>query len=253
MRTFLQRFIKQIPNGITLLNLCSGMFSVLFSVRGMTEMAASMVFLAAIFDFLDGTMARVLNAYSPLGKELDSLADLVSFGVAPALMMYLIMQQSLSSSAESGMKGSSFAAVLPFLSVLLVVCAGVRLARFNLSPSNTEAFSGLPTPANGIFFASYAQLFSIHSGKLSPLIANPWIMICLILLFSFLMVSSLPMLTIKFTSLRWKGNESRFIMLVVSLILLILLRWEAIPVIILLYMVVSPVMLYLFKPNTDRS
>ena len=231
--------IRQLPNGVTLLNLLSGTLSVFFCYRGNTELAAGMVFLAAIFDFLDGFTARLLHSYSDLGKELDSLADLVSFGVAPAFLMYQLILFSL----EPSQHKLWCVQTLQYLPALLVLCAGVRLALFNINPPDQESFSGMPTPANGIFFASYALAFQGKDDTLSTLALSPWIITLALLLFSFLMVSTIPMLTVKFSHLRWQGNEYRYILVAVSLVLLILLHLTAIPFIIVAYLAVSLVRL----------
>jgi len=229
---------KHIPNFITLLNLASGFAGILFLLRGHTQWAFLMVPAAALFDFLDGMAARLLKAGSALGKDLDSLADLVSFGVLPAL---LICSELYAGDLNQGMQQPAVIRQVIFASpVLLVLAAAVRLARFNHDTRQLHSFLGLPTPANGLFFASLAFVFHLYPDHGAALaLSSPLAVLALVLLFSWLMVSELPMFSLKISSVAFRGNEIRFVFVGISAILLILLHWFALPLIIGLYILMS--------------
>jgi len=225
---------KQIPNAITCLNLFSGCIACVMAFQGDFFCAALFIYLAAFFDFLDGMAARLLKAYSDIGKELDSLADLVSFGVAPGVILFSWLKTIQGEPATIAISGVS---VLPYAAFLITVFSALRLAKFNIDTRQTTSFIGLPTPANAIFIAS---LISLHDDAgLQFLLHNIWFIIVLICLLSCLLVCKLPMFSLKFKSLRWKKNQTRYIFLGLSIILLILFRLTAIPLIIILFILMS--------------
>jgi len=221
--------IKQIPNTITCLNLFSGCIACVMAFYGDYFCAALFIYLAAVFDFLDGMAARLLNAYSKIGKELDSLADMISFGFAPGVILFSWLQT---------MQGEI--SILPYAAFLIPVFSALRLAKFNIDTRQTSSFIGLPTPANAIFIASLISL--PDNACLQSLLHNICFIIILIVILSFLLVCELPMFSLKFKSLSWKSNQTRYIFLSLSIILLIIFQLTAIPLIILLFIFMSLVL-----------
>lgn len=240
-------FIRHIPNTITSLNLFSGCVAIVMAFEGHLVWASFLIGIAAVFDFLDGMAARLLKAYSPMGKELDSLADMVSFGVVPAVILYQIMKLSLGIehlSCDISLK-AWFALLLPFV---VAVFSGLRLAKFNIDERQTESFIGLPTPANAILIGSlpliltYSSYQSVHG-----FILNPWVLIVLALFMSFMLVAEFPMFSLKFKSLDFKKNKLRYIFIILVIVLSVAVQYIAIPFIILLFIVLSAVNNWIYK------
>jgi len=233
--------MKHIPNFITSLNLASGFISIIFILNGDINTASWLILLAMVFDFLDGFSASVLKAYSEIGKELDSLADVVSFGVAPGLIIYHLLTAALSPLNKTGLyvSGSAFSTLL-LIPAIMPVCAAVRLAIFNTDTSQTTSFKGLPTPANALAVISVV-LGGYYSGSafLATFIASPVSLIILSLTLSVLMVTRIPLLSLKFKSLKIKGNEGRYILIAVCAIIILAFGIGSIPGIIPAYIVVS--------------
>src|SRR3989339_1304247 len=171
------RLTKHIPNTITLVNLFCGILAVIFGIKGWLHFSVYLIITAAIFDFCDGFAARLLKAYSPMGKELDSLADMVSFGVLPSVIVYILLKQSL------GIYQFSFDLSIKAILVLLfpfiiAVFSGLRLAKFNIDERQTESFVGLPTPANAIFLCSLPLISGMgENAFFNGIILNPWFLI----------------------------------------------------------------------------
>jgi len=232
---------RHIPNFITSLNLASGFLAIIFILKGDPVTASWLVLAAMVFDFLDGFASRLLNAYSDLGKELDSLADVVSFGVVPGLIIYLLLSTSLDTSLPSAVNSTWFTIVLiSLVPALLPVCAGLRLAKFNIDTTQTTSFRGLPTPAAALAVVS-VLLSSVYSDSeiLKALISSPVFIIIFSLAVSLLMVSRIPLLSFKFKSWGFRGNEGRYILVAVSAVMIIILHWGGIPLIIPAYIIVS--------------
>jgi CDP-diacylglycerol---serine O-phosphatidyltransferase len=232
---------KSIPNIITSINLLCGSIAVILVFEGFLHMAAIMVLVASVFDFLDGFAARLLNAYSAVGKELDSLADMVSFGLAPALVVYRMMKESLSGSSVDE---HSFI-ILPLLAMVIAVFSALRLAIFNVDERQSNEFIGLPTPANAIFFISLPLV--IHYGSphhfLHPFFlsvtGNFTVLLILAVVFSFLLVSPYPLFSLKFTNLSFSSNSTRYIFVIIALVLVLLAGIYALPFIIIAYILLS--------------
>ena len=194
-----------------------------------------MIFVAGLFDFLDGFAARILHAHSPIGAHLDSLADVVSFGVAPGFIMYFLMGQTDYSTF-------GFVWVMPvtlaYLAFLLPVFAAVRLAKFNIDDSQATSFKGLPTPAVALFVASLplalAQIGLLKCGAL-----NFWVCLGITLIFSFMMVSRLRFFSFKMQRLAWKGYQWQWIFLIVAVAGVVVFQWLALPFVVLLYVLLS--------------
>jgi CDP-diacylglycerol--serine O-phosphatidyltransferase len=232
--------IKQIPNFITSLNILAGCLSIVASAEGYSVLAGLFIFAAAIFDFFDGLAARALHAYSEIGKQLDSLADMVSFGLAPAFILYYLIKPVLlisELSLDNLEPLTVFYLVTPFL---LVVFSGLRLAKFNVDTRQINSFIGLPTPANAILIASLPVVMIVTgSMKYYFLILNLKFLIPLIFIQCFLLVSPIPMFSLKFKSLNFKENLVRYIFILLVIVLGITMKIVAIPLTIFLYVVVS--------------
>lgn len=227
--------IKQhIPNTITCCNLVLGCFSILFSFSGMPVAAAIMIFVAGLFDFFDGFTARLLNAHSPIGGDLDSLSDVVSFGVAPGFIMYHVMHDSMIDVMWPLGNVSLFAC----LAFLLPVFSAVRLAKFNVDTRQTTSFIGLPTPPMAIFMASL-PLAMWQLGVLGRPVLNPYLCLGIVILFSVMMVCNLHFFSFKMKKASWKGNEVRWIFLIIAVAGFAIFRFVALPFILLVYILMS--------------
>jgi CDP-diacylglycerol--serine O-phosphatidyltransferase len=248
--------MKSIPNLFTLLNLFFGCLAVILILQngvtaldnpdgtgtqfiGMPEktgLASLFIGLAALVDFLDGLVARLFKATSPMGKELDSLADVVSFGVAPGMILYQLLRLSWATQANG--LDVSVGWLLP---ALLIPCAAAyRLARFNIDDSQQYGFKGVPTPAAGLLIASLPLIsWYTNSRLVEAALLNKWVLYALILLIAYLMTSNLPLMALKFKDTSLRGNLPKLILLALALVAAIFLRWLAVPVIFVFYIIVS--------------
>ena len=223
--------IRHVPNTITCLNLFCGCLSIVMSFDGRLDMAAYFILIAAVFDFLDGFAARWLRAYSAMGKELDSLADVVSFGVAPASIMYDLL---LSAVLKHDLY--PFGWLVAFSAYFIAVFSALRLAKFNIDTRQTDSFIGLPTPANAIFICSLAF---ISLGDLYFLTDNLFFLLAVTVVFSYLLIAELPLFSLKLKSFDWKNNKIRYIFMALSAFILLTLQWAGLAVVILLYIILS--------------
>ncbi|MES2838605.1 MAG: CDP-alcohol phosphatidyltransferase family protein [Bacteroidota bacterium] len=238
---------KQIPNAITCLNLFIGCIAILYISNNMLDMAAYCIGIAAIFDFFDGLAARVLHVSSEIGKQLDSLADMVSFGLVPGYIMHKLLVFSLKYNSES-IDETNPTFYLSYFGFLITIFSAIRLAKFNIDTRQTNSFIGLPTPANSFLIGSVALLlFTTQNEELKKLILNPSFLIGLTVLSSYLLVAEIPLFALKFKNFKLKGNEIRYVFLIISLITFVLFKIIAIPIILLLYIVIS----LLFKTKTS--
>jgi len=230
---------KHIPNAITCLNLFCGCLGIVFCfnssliVKGSEnlEYAAYAILLAAVFDFLDGLVARSLKAYSDIGKELDSLADMVSFGVLPAIIVYHLFLKS------PQIEGVSV--YLNYIAFVLAIFSALRLAKFNVDIRQSENFIGLPTPANAMLIASLPLIIGHSDPFWKAYILNPFFLFILSLGMSFLLVMELPLLSLKFKNLNFRENMLRYMLLLISVVLLLLFQFAAVPMIIFAYIILS--------------
>ena len=233
--------MRYIPNLITSLNLASGFFSIILILNGDIITASWLILAAMMFDFLDGFAARALKAYSDIGKELDSLADVISFGVAPGIIIYHLLFETLSPADKTGICISGATSVIfLIISAIMPVCAALRLAVFNTDSTQTTSFKGLPTPANAL--AVITIVLGVHysgSAFLSSLIASPIFLIILSLSLSVLMVTRISLLSLKFKNYRLKGNEGRYLMVVLCAVMVLIFGIRSIPWIIPVYVIVS--------------
>lgn len=221
--------VKNIPNSITCLNLLSGCFACIFAFQGQYDWVALCIGLSALFDFLDGMAARLLHAYSPLGKELDSLADLISFGLAPGLMVMHLMAYN---STFHGM--AEYQSWWALSALLIPVFSALRLAKFNIDTRQTTSFIGLPVPANALFWIGICQAVLRME---SPVCG--YAIVALVIIFSLLLISEIPMFSLKFKNLKWKENYLRYLIIVVAAICLISLGLAGLAATIGLYIVLS--------------
>ncbi|OIP81777.1 MAG: CDP-diacylglycerol--serine O-phosphatidyltransferase [Porphyromonadaceae bacterium CG2_30_38_12] len=212
---------KHIPNFITSLNLLAGCMAVYYAFQADYFSSFRLVLLAAVFDFFDGFAARLLRAYSPMGKELDSLADIVSFGLVPGVIAFSLLREA----------GSSI--FLSFVAFVIPIFSALRLAKFNIDERQTSSFIGLPTPANALFWIGISVSFE------SFLVAHPWLVILLAFIFSILLVAEIPMFSLKFKNILWSENKTQFLFLAGCVLLLVLLQINALAAIVAWYIVIS--------------
>lgn len=245
---------KQIPNLFTLLNLFFGCIAIVFALQNGIDiiyskegeqfiklkenvcLASLFIAIAAVVDFLDGFIARLLDIPTEMGKQLDSLADVVSFGVAPGIILYQFLRMGFIKDSD-GIEASSLFLIPAFI----FTCAGAyRLARFNLDTSQAYGFKGVPIPAAGLVVASLPLIYWYgNSDVIYNLILNKWFLYTIIIVLSWLMVSKLPIMAMKFKDYSIKNNMSKIILLVIAILSAILLKWLAIPVVFIAYIILS--------------
>ena len=245
-----QPVYKHIPNLITLLNLCSGFLSIVCIFYRNLEAAALFIVIASLFDFLDGLTARLLNATSETGKVLDSISDIVSFGVAPAALVFMIIEFSLvHSNPDFSFSTATFTdRLLLFTSVVLLITSALRLAIFT-SRKESILFSGLPTPANALFIAGLIFILTDPGmEQIAAWITNLYLLVPLILLLSFLMISNTRFISFKFRQFGFQHNKLRYIFIAFSAVLLILFQKFGIVLVVLSYIIVSVLNHFLTKP-----
>jgi CDP-diacylglycerol--serine O-phosphatidyltransferase len=225
---------RHIPNALTCGNLLSGCIGIVFAFKGQLDVAAYAVIISGIFDFFDGFAARLLHVKSDIGKELDSLADMVSFGFLPGVVMY-----SLIASSESSTN------YLPYAGFLITIFSALRLAKFNIDLRQTQDFIGLNTPMNTLFIVSLPFI----QKQYPQLINSTWLLLGITALMSWLLVSEIRIFSLKFKSIRWKENKIKFTFLLMSAVLLGILQFAAIPLILVIYIGMS----IIYFKQEDRS
>jgi CDP-diacylglycerol---serine O-phosphatidyltransferase len=253
--------MKHLPNLFTLLNLVFGCLAIVFTLQNgiiissddagnpliavpeKIWLASLFIGLAAVIDFLDGFVARLLKAGSEMGKQLDSLSDLVSFGVAPGMIAYQFLRLSIAKE-ETGIEAS----ITWLLPAFILPCAAAwRLARFNLDNSQSYSFKGMPVPTVGIFFAALPLIFwNVNDEWVKNILLNKWFLYGLIFLFSWLMTSSIPLMALKFKDFSIKNNIPKYLLAIISVAAIVILKWLAVPAIVLAYVLIS----LLFKNRT---
>ena len=229
---------KHIPNAITCGNLFCGCLAIVAAFKGNLVMTAYLVGIAAVLDFFDGFVARLLKVGGELGKQLDSLADMVTFGVVPGVVMYQMITFSLNAHHINAIDNNL--KYLPYLGFLITIFSCIRLAKFNIDTRQTNSFIGVPTPANTILICSFPLINKFQ--EIYPfflLTENLWIFIGITILMSYLLIAELPLFAMKFKNFGWPDNKIRYSFLIISVILLILFQFIAIPFIIFLYIVLS--------------
>jgi CDP-diacylglycerol---serine O-phosphatidyltransferase len=248
--------MKNIPNLFTLLNLALGFVAIIFILQTGQTIAfinnegvimvdlpekitwgAVLIFCAAIVDFLDGFLARLFKATSAMGKQLDSLSDVVSFGVAPGLIIYQLLRISYARE-ENGLDIS----IVFLLPALIIACAAAwRLAKFNLDESQQFSFKGLPTPAAGLFVASLPLILKVppEAINITDYLINKWVLYLIIVILSYLMVSNLPLMSFKFKDFSFKNNLPKYLLVIIGIVAAVFLQWLAVPILLIAYVIVS--------------
>lgn len=242
-------FKKHIPNVVTLLNLFCGSIAVIFAVYNNYVAAAIFVFLGIFFDFFDGLLARKLNVQSPLGLELDSLADMVTSGLVPGIVMFKLLSMSVDTPFfiestddwSTAMHWTGFRiSWLPLIGLFITLASAYRLAKFNLDKDQQSYFKGLPTPANALLIISLPLIMEFQDSDLmNALILNKWFLIVLTFVSCYLLNSNIKLFALKFKNYGFKDNAVRYIFLILTFVLLVLLQFAAIPIIILTYILLS--------------
>lgn len=236
---------KHIPNAITCCNLLCGCLAIVQAFEGNLVYAAYLVGMGAIFDFFDGFAARMLKVSSPIGKDLDSLTDMVTFGVVPGVVMFklIAMTRLLKIASDSNSPDISAIAIensiyLPqYLAFIITIFSAIRLAKFNNDTRQTDSFIGVPTPAVALFICSIPLILNYNNHY--DFLLNPYILSITSVILSFLLISELPLFALKFKHFKWAGNEIRFVFLGLCLVTLITLQFVGIPIIIILYILLS--------------
>jgi CDP-diacylglycerol--serine O-phosphatidyltransferase len=219
---------KHIPNFITLLNLFCGSIAVIFAVNGNMLATALFVFLGIFFDFFDGLLARKLNVQSELGLQLDSLADMVTSGLVPGLVMFYLLELS------------NINSYLPYLGLLITLASAYRLANFNIDENQSDSFIGLPTPANALLILSLPLIMEFQNNEvMNAIILNKWFLIGITLLSCYLLNANIKLIALKFKNCSFIDNKARYIVILLSIILLVIFQFIAIPLIIASYIIIS--------------
>lgn len=228
---------SKLPNLLTLINLLAGCLALIAIFSEQLTIAVCLIGVALLFDFLDGAFARILKAQSDMGKELDSLADVVSFGVVPGFIMFMLMRDTVQD-ISSGYPVDLF---LPYTGLLIPLFSALRLAKFNIDPHQREIFIGLPTPASAILIASFPLILHFQSDIIwaNYLLENKYVLVIITILISFLLISPIRLFSLKFKVLAWKENSTRYIFLLLSFLIILFFHFMAIPLIILLYILMS--------------
>lgn len=237
---------QYIPNALTLLNLFCGSIAVIFAVNNHFVAAALFVFLGIFFDFFDGFAARKWHVQSALGIQLDSLADMVTSGLVPGIIMYKLLSLSIDAPPmvtdwDSNMKPVSFTmSLVPLIGLCITLASAYRLAKFNIDEDQQTYFKGLPTPANTLLIVSLPLIIEFQNNDLiNAIIVNKWFLIALTALSCYLLNSSIKLFALKFKDWSFKANATRYIFIILCIIFLIVLQFAAIPLIILLYIGMS--------------
>jgi CDP-diacylglycerol--serine O-phosphatidyltransferase len=230
---------RHLPNLITLLNLACGTVAIVLTLEGQWRWAVYLVLAAAIFDFLDGFTARLLKAYSKTGKQLDSLADMVSFGVLPAVFIYTIFKNLFQNQqADAGIFFQQLQWVV-LISVLLVPAfSAIRLARFNAEEDQGLFFHGLPTPAHALFWTGIFWQF-MEKGNIFGTPVNLFFIWAIMLIMTLYLILPVPMYSLKFENMRLRGNLIRYFLLVLAVLILALTGWGGLSIVILVYILMS--------------
>jgi CDP-diacylglycerol--serine O-phosphatidyltransferase len=257
---------KYIPDLFTLSNLLCGCISVVLSLNNHLSLAAIFIGLGVVFDFFDGFIARLVNSSSELGKQLDSLSDVVSFGVAPGMIVYQIISIGLEINNTPLLERNGFYLIFPFLAMIIPLLSSYRLAKFNIDTRQTDNFIGLPTPANAIFFASLPLIIKYEFGidetikheylnvdnasffpeffykLIFQLYYQPYVLVVVAFIFSFLLLAELPLFSLKFKNFSWSDNKHRYIFLILCILSILNFRLLGLPISIIIYLILSSIL-----------
>jgi CDP-diacylglycerol--serine O-phosphatidyltransferase len=240
---------KHIPNTITLLNLLAGLLALIHAFNGNYNEAFSLVCLGIFFDYWDGFFARIWKVQSPIGLQLDSLADMVTSGVVPGLVMYKMLADIQENQSQYNLtEDTYYMGVVPYLGFLITIASCYRLAKFNIDTRQTDSFIGLPTPANALLIMSIPMIqFHSEFEWLVDFLSNPYVLVGVTVLSSYLLNAEIPLFSLKVKSFSWEKYKMQVVFLILSLILIVSLEFIAIPIIILLYVILSVVNNTIFK------
>ncbi|NIJ52035.1 CDP-diacylglycerol--serine O-phosphatidyltransferase [Dyadobacter arcticus] len=221
---------RNIPNALTCGNLLCGCVGVVEAFHNNLLLSCALIGVALIFDFLDGFLARTLKVSSAIGKDLDSLADMVTFGLLPAIIVYQLLMQSIP---------DLFGIWKAYPAFIIAIFSALRLAKFNNDPRQSDSFIGVPTPANAMLIASLPLIVHTQDEFWKDLIINTNNLLILSAVMSFLLVMEMPMIALKFKNFAWRGNEARFLLIILTVVLLFTLKILAVPAILILYILLS--------------
>lgn len=233
-----------IPNLITLGNLLCGCLGIIFVFEGNLLWASYLIFIAGVLDFLDGFVARLLQQHSDIGKQLDSLADMVTFGILPSFILAKLIQLSLMQNSilsdlmPLNLLSQAHLPLLSYVAFILALFSCLRLAKFNIDTRQSDSFIGVPTPANA-FVVAALPLITKFNFEYSSIVLNPVVLVAYTLIMSYLLISEIPLFALKFKNFSWSYNKIKYIFLILSVILLVLMQFVAIPLIIFLYIILS--------------
>lgn len=221
---------RNLPNALTCGNLLCGCIGVVEAFHSNLLLSCVLIGVALVFDFFDGFLARLLKVTSPIGKDLDSLADMVTFGLLPSVIVYQLLMQSIP---------DLFGIWKAYPAFIIAIFSAIRLAKFNNDPRQSESFIGVPTPANAMFIASLPLIVHTQSEYWKDIIINTNNLLIMSVIMSLLLVAEIPLLALKFKSFGWKGNEIRYSFIILTILLLLTLKILAVPAILVLYLTVS--------------
>jgi CDP-diacylglycerol---serine O-phosphatidyltransferase len=221
---------RNIPNALTCGNLLCGCIGVVEAFHNNLILSCLLIGVALIFDFLDGFVARLLKVTSSIGRDLDSLADMVTFGVLPSIIMYQLLMQSIP---------DLFGIWKAYAAFIIAIFSAIRLAKFNNDPRQSDSFIGVPTPANAMLIASLPLIVHTESAFWKDIIVNTTNLLVLSAVMSYALIMELPLIALKFKNFGWKGNESRFLLIGITVLLLFTLKFLAVPAILIVYVLLS--------------
>lgn len=221
---------KNIPNALTCGNLLCGCIGIIEAFHSNLLLSCVLIGIALIFDFLDGFIARLLKVSSPIGRDLDSLADMVTFGVLPSVIVYQLLMQSIP---------DLYGIWKAYPALIIAIFSAIRLAKFNNDPRQSDSFIGVPTPANAMLIASLPLIVHTQGEFWKNLIINTNNLLIMSVVMSLLLVAEIPLLALKFKSFAWKGNEIRYVFILITIALLLALQIVAVPFVLILYLAIS--------------
>ena len=221
---------RNLPNALTCGNLLCGCVGVVEAFHSNLLLSCVLIGIALVFDFFDGFLARLLKVSSPIGRDLDSLADMVTFGLLPSVIVYQLLMQSIP---------DLFGIWKAYPAFIITIFSAIRLAKFNNDPRQSDSFIGVPTPANAMFIASLPLIVHTQSEYWKNIIINTNNLLIMSVVMSLLLIAEIPLLALKFKSFGWKGNEIRYSFIILTVLLLFIFKILAVPAILVLYLAVS--------------
>lgn len=246
-------FKNHIPNLITLCNLAAGLVALIYTFDGHYQMAFVWVFIGIFFDFWDGFFARILKVQSAIGLQLDSLADMVTSGVVPGMVVYKMLSDIAEYQGEYNLSSDNlYLGLLPYAGFIITLGSCYRLAKFNVDTRQTDSFIGLPTPANALFILSLPviEAHSDGTGLVFDMLSNPYVLVGISVLSAFMLNAEIPLFSLKVKYFNWETNKIQFIFLILSVLLLFFFQYIGIPLIILSYVLLSVINnMFLAKPD----